>query len=231
MNDEKFAEQTEDYDFNLPGVGEVVLPENLPGISIETGLKRVNGNRKLYRELLTRFLNTKRETGNELRAGLAQGDTETAERVAHSIRSIAGVIGANELSNAAAALEKSIAAGEHNRWWNRLEVFEQCLGVVIAGLEPCLGRGAEMEASANEHPINLKVVQGLVKEMVLLLDNDIGRAMQLRDELQRHLAGSCLAREYRRFEAQLDVFDIDGAKESLELLSAALGTAMEVNDG
>lgn len=224
-------ERTADNDFKQRGVGEVILPDAVPGISIETGLKRLNGNRRLYRELLTRFLNTKRETGNELRAGLEQGDTETAGRIAHSMKSIAGVIGAEELSSAAAALEKAIAAGERNRLENTLGVFEQCLGVVLAGLEVCLDRAAQREAPAGELPINREMVQGIVEEMAGLLDSDIGRAMHLRYELHRHLEGSSLASEYRRLERHLDVFDIDGAKESLERLATALVTAREENNG
>ncbi|MFA7059356.1 MAG: Hpt domain-containing protein [Pedobacter sp.] len=218
-------------EFKQLGDGEVVLPDDVPGISIAIGLKRVSGNRELYRELLTMFLNTKRETGHDLRAGLKQADTETAERIAHSIKSIAAVIGAEELSNAAAALEKAIAAGERNRWENTLESFEQCLGVVIAGLEASLGLVAEQEAPVRELPINLEVVQGIVEEMVGLLNSDIGRAMYLRDELCRHLDGSSLALEYRRLKRYLDVFDIDATKESLDELATALRTAGEGKNG
>lgn len=214
-----------------PVDGEVVLPDDVPGISIAIGLKRVNGNRELYRELLTMFLNTKRETGHDLRTGLKQPDTETAERIAHSVKSIAAVIGAEELSKAAAALEKAIAAGERNRWENRLESFEQCLGVVIAGLEASLGRVAEREAPVSDLPVNMEVAQGIVEEMGGLLNSDIGRTMRLRVELRRHLESSSLALEYRRLERYLDVFDIDRAKESLDGLAIALRTAVEDKNG
>lgn len=203
----------------------------MPGISMELGLKRVNNNSRLYRELLIRFLDTKCETGNEIRAGLEQGDTKAAKGIAHSMRSIAGVIGAEELSNAAAVLESAIAAGDREKRENTLEMFEQCLGVVIAGLEAGLGRGTEQEAPSGEHPVNQKVVQGIVEEMAGLLNNDLGRAMRLRDELRGHLAGSNFAREYEQLERQLEVFDIDGAKESLEQLATALGTAGEEKNG
>jgi len=208
-----------------------LLGVNLPGISIESGLIRVNGNRRLYRELMASFLNTKRETGHELRAGLEQGDTETAGRIAHSMKSIAGVIGAEELSSAAAALEKVIAAGERSRWESSLEAFEQRLGVVIAGLEECFSRETQREVPADIRPVNREVVQGIVEEMAGLLDRDMGRVMHLRDELHRQLAGSSLAREYRCLEQRLDVFDIDGAKESLEVLAVALEVAGEEKNG
>jgi len=44
------------------------------------------------------------------------------------------------------------------------------------------------------------------------------------------LEGSRLAMEYRRLERHLDIFDIDGAKESLDELLEALGTVREDND-
>lgn len=207
------------------------LGVNVPEISFELGLIRVNGNRRLYRELMVSFLNTKRETGNELRAGLEQGDVETAGRIAHSMKSIAGVIGAEELSLAAAALEKVIAAGERTRLEDLLEAFEQRLKVVIAGLEECLGREAQREVPAAELPFNREVVRGIVEEMAGLLDRDVVRVMHLRDELHRQLEGSSLAREYGCLKQRLDVFDMDGAKESLEVLAVALEVAGEEKNG
>jgi len=91
---------------------EASLPAPLPGLDMEAGLKRLGGNRRLYLELLGKFVadygEWPRWLGEELRAGRK----EDAGRRAHSIKGIAGSLGAGELERAAATLEKVVGRGE-----------------------------------------------------------------------------------------------------------------------
>ena len=79
---------------------DVFLPEDLPGISLETGLMYCNNNRKLYRDLLIDFLERRAGTVEKFKTMMQMGDLSSAGRTAHSMKSSAGIIGANELSKA-----------------------------------------------------------------------------------------------------------------------------------
>ena len=87
-----------------------LLPDSLPGISIETGLLMCNGRLPLYRDMLVKFRDTKRHTADEIRAHLASGNHEAASRTAHSMTTTAGIIGAGELADLARAIVASVAA-------------------------------------------------------------------------------------------------------------------------
>ena len=80
------------------------------GVDTEDGLRRVGGNRKLYLKLLREFVDKQGPAGDEIVVALAAGDTAVAERLAHTVRGVAGSLGARGVQESAAALEKGIGA-------------------------------------------------------------------------------------------------------------------------
>jgi two-component system sensor histidine kinase/response regulator len=94
-----------------PGEGAKLSAEELPliaGLDTRDGLARVAGNRKLYLKLLRQFSEQQGQTVGEISAALAQGDQALAERLAHTLKGVAGNIGAKPVQAAAGALEKLI---------------------------------------------------------------------------------------------------------------------------
>ena len=72
------------------GQAAVRLPEAAPGIDIITGLRRLDGNRRLYRKLLEDFTKTYAHSVDEIRVLLEQEDTQTALRLAHTLKGVGG---------------------------------------------------------------------------------------------------------------------------------------------
>jgi two-component system sensor histidine kinase/response regulator len=78
------------------------------GLDTKDGLTRVAGNRKLYRKLLRQFVEQQAAVTSQITTALAQGDNALAERLAHTLKGVAGNIGAKGVQASAAALEKLI---------------------------------------------------------------------------------------------------------------------------
>jgi two-component system sensor histidine kinase/response regulator len=88
-------------------------PADLPsieGLDTKDGLARVAGNGKLYLKLLRQFAEQQGPAVGQISAALAQGDAALAERIAHTLKGVAGNIGAKPVQAAAGALEKLIGA-------------------------------------------------------------------------------------------------------------------------
>ena len=86
-------------------------PDDLPkitGLNTADGLTRVAGNRKLYLKLLRQFAEQQGSALQQIEAALDKDDTALAERLAHTLKGVAGNIGAKSIQNTAAALEKLI---------------------------------------------------------------------------------------------------------------------------
>jgi two-component system, sensor histidine kinase and response regulator len=97
--------------FVRPTDGAVVAPPSIPGIDVESGLKRVLGNLTLYVDLLKRFSEGQRGIPSKIRDALGDGDRALAERLAHTLKGVAGNIGADGAQAAAGDLESSISHG------------------------------------------------------------------------------------------------------------------------
>ena len=67
-----------------------------PGLDVADGLGRVSGNTKLYRKLLKRFAATQADAFGQVRTALAEGRRD-AERHAHTLKGVAGSLGAHQL--------------------------------------------------------------------------------------------------------------------------------------
>jgi two-component system sensor histidine kinase/response regulator len=90
---------------------EPVLPGSLPGIDIADGLSHLAGRKAAYAGLLRQFARRQGETAREIRALLDRGDVAEARRLAHSLKAVAGNLGARSLSGAAHAVESALRDG------------------------------------------------------------------------------------------------------------------------
>jgi PAS domain S-box-containing protein len=77
---------------------------------IEEGLRRVNGNRRLYKKLLLRFREDFADTGLALRQALPDR-LEEAQALTHALKGVAGNLAATALWSACDSLEAACASG------------------------------------------------------------------------------------------------------------------------
>jgi CheY-like chemotaxis protein len=93
------------------GDGAAILPGQLPvaeGLDTKDGLMRVAGNSKLYLKLLRQFVDQQGPAFEQIGAAMANGDGALAERLAHTLKGVAGNIGAKAVQAAAGTVEKLI---------------------------------------------------------------------------------------------------------------------------
>lgn len=66
----------------------------IPGVDIQDGLGRMGNNAQLYRRLLNQFACEYSDAPEQLVTALNNGENEAAARLAHSIKGVAGNLGA-----------------------------------------------------------------------------------------------------------------------------------------
>jgi HPt (histidine-containing phosphotransfer) domain-containing protein len=87
---------------------------DLAGINFHVGLKRVNGNMELYRSLLFNFGDKYKDFKKELSEVIGRDDYERAIFLAHTLKGVAGNIGAQEVFECSKTLEAALKAGVSN---------------------------------------------------------------------------------------------------------------------
>jgi signal transduction histidine kinase/CheY-like chemotaxis protein/HPt (histidine-containing phosphotransfer) domain-containing protein len=86
-------------------------PSSISGLDTEIGLKYTMGMQDLYENILRKFCDGQRDATERLEAALAQGELGEAERVAHTLKGLAGTIGAMQLAHHAKEIEEAIRDG------------------------------------------------------------------------------------------------------------------------
>ncbi|MEA1650914.1 Hpt domain-containing protein [Nitrospirillum sp. BR 11164] len=113
---------------------------DIPGIDAEEGLRRVRGKRALYADILRKFAANQRATPAAILDRWRGGDAATAERLAHTLKGVAGTIGAGEVQRAAAAVEAALRSGAAPE--RTVAVLTPLLEDVAAGIERWLAEAA-----------------------------------------------------------------------------------------
>ncbi|MEH6458798.1 response regulator [Chitinimonas sp. JJ19] len=127
--------------------GDLPLPV-LRGVDVALGLRYMGGKQHLYLRLLTRFATGYGNTVALLRDQLAQGQYEEAKRLAHTLRGLAGSMGATQVSEVAAELEATLPIEGETPTDHCLSVLTE-LDRVLQPLLTDLAKLASLNAAAS----------------------------------------------------------------------------------
>jgi PAS domain S-box-containing protein len=194
---------------------EVVLPE-IAGINIADGLKRVAGNRALYRDLLGEFTAKQGNAAAQISTALESGDLKLAERVAHTVKGVAGNIGITEVQSAAQELEDALRDGEGNISGLLIE-FADVMGTQVHAIEKALYDSTTAQSEeVLTLPFNREVAAGAIARLRRLLEaSDVDTEESFRG-LQNVVAGMIEKAYLDGLSASINDFDFDGALVKLD---------------
>ena len=106
----------------------------LDGIDVQSAVKRLGIRPEIYYSILDQFREDFRKTGDAIRRYADAGNYEEAERAAHSVKGAAGNIGAAELQESAALLEKWYRQGNKGLPEPQYGIFSSALERVLKSL-------------------------------------------------------------------------------------------------
>ncbi|MEY2631743.1 MAG: hypothetical protein RIR00_397, partial [Pseudomonadota bacterium] len=117
---------------------EITPDVRLPGIDLRDGMRRMMNKPRLYTKVLHDFLKRFHNEVAEIRSELQRGDQGSAERRAHSLKGLAGTIGATHLYQQSGELEYRLRARNVDPQ-DDLAAFAVALDEVITGLRAYFG--------------------------------------------------------------------------------------------
>ena len=130
-----------------PGVGAVAhslvgakpaadeIPRGVAGLDTVLGMSRMMNKKSLYLTILRRFASEYGSVPLQIRQALEAGDRVTAQRLAHSIKSVAGNIGATGVQSFAETVETAIRENSPpTQLHGSLTEFERDLGSLVTAL-------------------------------------------------------------------------------------------------
>ncbi len=186
----------------------------IAGIDAALGLRHVAGNGALYRQLLERFHASQRGAAEEIRADLDAGRFAEAGKRAHTLRGVAGNIGARELQALAQSLEELLRADDVDVAAARERALQLSgmSGTVMGALERYLGApgtaGPAADAAGSAHEALARLRQ--------LLSEFSGDTTDYFDTARVHLAALLDAATMERLAAHLARYEFEEARQLLD---------------
>jgi PAS domain S-box-containing protein len=201
----KTSSQRSESDVEIPA---------LEGIDIHTGLNITQGNKVLYRKLLIKFCHSQADFSQQFKLAQQSDDEQAAVRCAHTLKGVAGNIGAKEVQRVAAALEQACKESAP------AEQLEQLLTTVKQELTPVISALATLSNTApssaeHEPPLDAKKFRNLLTRLRTLLEEDDAAAIDVIDELQDLPGIGTNSDLLKQLTAAVESYDFDVALERL----------------
>jgi len=196
------------------------LPASLPGIDIEDGLSHLAGRAMPYVRLLRQFPRRQEGTVDSMRALLEKGDTSEAMRRAHSLKSVAGNLGARALSEASREVEFALRDGRDAG--PGLDALGRALTEVVDGLERWEQTLERESRGAPAVVDQAQLVTRLDEIEKLLRDNDTASVALIEElpSVDDPAAADVLSRMRERAEAYDFEAMLSGLQELRQILDA-----------
>ncbi|MDP4302827.1 response regulator [Leptothrix discophora] len=215
----------------LPLENDDALVLDVPGLDAAVGLRRSGGKKALYRSLLRKFVDSHADVEQRLQAALARGaqgqrdGLDEAQRIAHSLKGVAGNLGASAVQGLASELERRLSAGASA---GQLEAALLPLGEALATLLDglALQLPERLAPDAPAAPVDPQQLH----EVVTLLDRQLDEGdAEAQDTAARHapLLAAALGDHHHRFTHAISRYAFD---EAHAMLHDQLGHALRPPD-
>ena len=190
-------------------------------VDFADGLLRVGGNRRIYDNLLREFVERYSDSMEQLEQYCSAGEQRKVEHLLHTLKGVAGSIGAAGVQEAAATLEPYAQRSDLDAVAFRLPRLKLVFNQTLGALQEHLAQAAEdaPSTSGSEPASGDERMEDLLSRLAWLLDNGDAEALSLVDRLNGFSLGSRSRSLLERLVEQLNHHDFETAQQTLSLLS------------
>jgi len=199
---------------NAPKMHNTSFPNTLEPFNLEKAAQLTNENNELLHHLLLSFAKRYQDAPRQLRQFIDTKNFTEIEHVAHSIKGVAGTLAAQELKEAASALE--IAVRDH-----RYDLIDDLVNRLVIELNPAIEATKSLPALPSvvkETDMNLSVneLNVLLTEFRAALNTKQLKALEIFSKLEPYLLQHGLRQEVQEFNDCLEKLDFQRALPILD---------------
>jgi PAS domain S-box-containing protein len=201
----------------------LALPE-IEGVDVKLGLSRVLGKVSRYIGMLRSYVANQQRVPAEIKDALDIRDFETAERLVHTAKGVAGNIGATDLQTIAVALEKLIKQKTDDKAIeSQLAKFADALSVIVERIKVAL---PPQEHRPSPYFLDVEKAKKIIIELATLLINDESDAHDVLEQnvdLLRYALGDEL---FVKLDLEIRSYDFEKAYKLLKMIEPKLNISL-----
>ena len=194
------------------------------GLKMAEAMRRVGGNATLMRKLLDRFVETQFDAMQRIVAAIENNQLETAIREAHTLKGLAGNIGAGGLADSAARVEHLLSLGSHDGLPQALAACTLALDELVPKIVLAMQSRSNVPEPGNTvvAAVDRAQLEAGLRELSQLLQQDDAQAVKHLDGIGPVLVAAGQAEHARQLKRMLGQYDFEGALAQLGEVADAL---------
>jgi CheY-like chemotaxis protein len=202
----------------------------LPPVNIDRdgALRRLGGNEKLVAKMSARFRETQSDVAARIREAVTRGDVEGAMREAHTLKGLAGNIGAGDIAGMAAKLEAMLKINDEQGMKLSLHELDRHMQALVQYLSLPVGSEG-MADQRSGAPLNRAALTSALHRIVELIDGNETEALRAAERILPQLVAIGQETPGRQLVALLAQYDFDAAADVLGRISTGLGARGSVD--
>ena len=196
----------------------------IAGLKMAEAMRRVGGNATLMRKLLDRFVETQFDAMQRIVAAIENNQLETAIREAHTLKGLAGNIGAGGLADSAARVEHLLSLGSHDGLPQALAACTLALDELVPKIVLAMQSRSNVPEPGNTvvAAVDRAQLEAGLRELSQLLQQDDAQAVKHLDGIGPVLVAAGQAEHARQLKRMLGQYDFEGALAQLGEVADAL---------
>jgi len=201
---------------------EVLFPEFIEYMDIQKGLSRVAGNKKLYQDLLFKFVRKHSLSPEMIDEAVKAGDIQQAADIAHAFKGVCGNIGAQEIFNTVKELEFVLKEENQTKCSPLISQLKDQTQTVVDSLTVWMNaeedQRKKLSAEQTAQPMaELSKIKPLLDELADYLEDNDFDAVELIEKL-KPMIGSENINELSEIEDLVNELEFDEANNKLKAL-------------
>lgn len=205
---------------------------DLPAIAnldLNQAMRRMGGNAKLVRKLIGRFAETQADVIDRIQIAVTGGHMETATREAHTVKGLAGNIGASQLLALAGVVEGCLKHQQMEALPQALDAMAAELSALLAQIAAAIGsvEASGVEKVSGEMVDRTELAKELQQLAALLADDD-ARAGKLVEGIAEKLRSLGQGSVSAQLQKLIGKYEFEEALEKLKETAMALDVSLEL---
>ena len=203
----------------------------LAQLDTENALRRMGGNRKLYLDIPEKFRHGQRDAFDRIVSSLDNGKRAVAERVAHTVKGLAGTIGVLELQTVAAELERSIRGPSPPEQADlQLRSFSDQLSRLLSALDQAATEpGAETSQAEDAIEVDPRETVSVIRRLAHYIRESDSASSDYLAQFRALLLATFSSEELAQLAKNIGDYDFDESLETLQAMMDRAGIDEETN--
>jgi PAS domain S-box-containing protein len=206
---------------------DIILPEKLPGIDIQKGIKRVGGRKSFYLELLQNLPDRYHTIVEDIQRAFDKNDFTFIQRTAHTIKSVAGNLGAEKLQNISKDMEMAAREKNNEELARLIHTFESILTGVIQSASsiqlPGVRKVDEETREENGKTMDVDDLKSLFIELNDLLDRGNKESLTTIVSIRKKMTAQDRIDKLNMMESLINEYEFEDAQEILVAMADQSG--------